>query len=90
MQRWFPEIPEYIFAASAIILVLIFNIISTRFYAEVEFYFSMVKVITIIVFIILGICVILGIIHYNGYEGINTITQRYTNLTFPNGIAVFF
>ncbi|UBV39787.1 amino acid permease [Staphylococcus xylosus] len=90
MQRWFPEIPEYIFAASAIILVLIFNIISTRFYAEVEFYFSMVKVITIIVFIILGICVILGIIHYNGYEGINTITQRYTNPTFPNGIGAVF
>ena len=90
MQKWFPEIPEYIFAASAIILVLIFNIVSTRFYAEVEFYFSMVKVITIIVFIILGICVILGMIHYSGYEGINTITQRYTNPTFPNGIGAVF
>ena len=30
MQKWFPEIPEYIFAASAIILVLIFNIVSTK------------------------------------------------------------
>lgn len=90
MQKWFPEIPEYIFAASAIILVLVFNIISTRFYAEVEFYFSMVKVITIIVFIILGICVIFGMIHYSGYEGINTITQRYTNPTFPNGIGAVF
>ena len=87
MQRWFPEIPEYIFAASAIILVLIFNIISTRFYAEVEFYFSLVKVVTIIVFIILGICVILGLIHYNGYEGIHTVTNRYTNPTFPNVIG---
>ncbi|MDT3967137.1 amino acid permease [Staphylococcus saprophyticus] len=90
MQRWFPEIPEYIFAASAIILVLIFNIISTRFYAEVEFYFSLVKVVTIIVFIILGICVILGLIHYNGYEGIHTVTNRYTNPTFPNGIGAVF
>ena len=38
MQKWFPDIPVYIFATIAIILVLVFNIVSTRFYAEVEFY----------------------------------------------------
>lgn len=90
MQKWMPETPVYIFATIAIILILLFNIISTRFYAEVEFYFSLVKVIAIIVFIILGLLVIIGFIHYDGYEGINTIAHRYTNPTFPNGIGSVF
>lgn len=90
MQKWMPETPVYIFATIAIILILLFNIISTRFYAEVEFYFSLVKVIAIIVFIILGLLVIIGFIHYDGYEGLNTIAHRYTNPTFPNGIGSVF
>ena len=90
MQKWMPETPVYIFATIAIILILLFNIISTRFYAEVEFYFSVVKVIAIIVFIILGLLVIIGFIHYDGYEGLNTIADRYTNPTFPNGIGSVF
>ncbi|MDN6066484.1 MAG: amino acid permease [Staphylococcus equorum] len=90
MQKWMPETPVYIFATIAIILILLFNIISTRFYAEVEFYFSLVKVIAIIVFIVLGLLVIIGFIHYDGYEGLNTIAHRYTNPTFPNGIGSVF
>ncbi|MGU7808344.1 S-methylmethionine permease, partial [Escherichia coli] len=38
------------------------NIISTRFFAEGEFWFSLVKVITIVAFIILGGAAIFGII----------------------------
>ncbi|MGO3050566.1 amino acid permease [Staphylococcus casei] len=90
MQKWLPDIPVYIFATIAIILVLVFNIISTRFYAEVEFYFSLVKVIAIIVFILLGVLVIIGLIHYAGYQGLHTITQRYTNPTFPHGLGSVF
>ncbi|MEB8125758.1 amino acid permease [Staphylococcus succinus] len=90
MQKWLPDIPVYIFATIAIILVLVFNIISTRFYAEVEFYFSLVKVIAIIVFILLGVLVIIGLIHYTGYQGLHTITQRYTNPTFPHGLGSVF
>ena len=63
MQKWFPDIPVAIFSAVSIIFILIFNIISTRFYAEVEFYFSLVKVLIIIGFIVLGILVIVGLIH---------------------------
>ncbi len=38
------------------------NVISTRFFAEGEFWFSLVKVITIIAFIILGGAAIFGFI----------------------------
>lgn len=90
MQKWLPDVPVYIFSTIAIILVLVFNIISTRFYAEVEFYFSLVKVIAIIAFIILGIAVIIGLINYDGYEGSTTIIERYTHPTFPNGLGAVF
>lgn len=90
MQKWFPDIPVAIFSAVSIIFILIFNIISTRFYAEVEFYFSLVKVLTIIGFIVLGILVIVGLIHYDGYKGTDTIVNRFTNPVFPHGIGSVF
>ena len=34
--------------------------------------------------------VIIGFIHYDGYGGLNTIADRYTNPTFPNGIGSVF
>lgn len=90
MQKWFPDIPVAIFSAVSIIFILIFNIISTRFYAEVEFYFSLVKVLTIIGFIVLSILVIVGLIHYDGYKGTDTIVNRFTNPVFPHGIGSVF
>ena len=90
MQKWFPHVHVAIFSTIAIIVVLIFNIISTRFYAEVEFYFSLVKVIAIIGFLVLGTLTIFGLIKYQGYHGFDTIVNRYTNPTFPNGIGSVF
>nr|WP_263314770.1 amino acid permease [Mammaliicoccus sp. Marseille-Q6498] len=90
MQKWLPDTPVYIFSIVAIVLVLIFNVVSTKFYAEVEFYFSLVKVIAIILFIGLGILVLIGLIHYSGYNGIETIKNRYTNPSFPNGLGAVF
>ncbi|MCD8843860.1 amino acid permease [Staphylococcus gallinarum] len=90
MQKWFSHIPVYVFATLAILLILVFNIVSTRFYAEVEFYFSLIKVVTIFVFIALGALVIVGLLHYNGYQGIETIKHRYTDPTFPHGLGSVF
>lgn len=90
MQKWLPDVPVYIFSIVSIVLVLVFNIVSTKFYAEVEFYFSLVKVLAIVIFIALGLLTLIGIIHYGGYSGIETIKQRYTNPTFPNGLGAVF
>ena len=62
MQYWFPQVPVWIWCVVFCAVIFVLNIISTRFFAEGEFWFSLVKVITIIAFIILGGAAIFGII----------------------------
>ena len=62
MQYWFPQVPVWIWCVVFCAVIFGLNIISTRFFAEGEFWFSLVKVITIVAFIILGGAAIFGII----------------------------
>lgn len=62
MQYWFPQVPVWVWCVVFCAVIFALNVISTRFFAEGEFWFSLVKVITIIAFIILGGAAIFGII----------------------------
>lgn len=62
MQYWFPQVPIWLWCLVFCLVVFTLNIVSTRFFAEGEFWFSLVKVVTIILFIILGALAIFGIL----------------------------
>lgn len=62
MARWFPHVPAWIFATLFAGIIFALNAFSVRFFAEAEFYFSSIKVITILLFIILGLGAIFGLI----------------------------
>lgn len=62
MQYWFPQVPVWVWCVIFCAVIFALNVISTRFFAEGEFWFSLVKVITIIAFIILGGAAIFGFI----------------------------
>ena len=55
MQRWFPSVPAWIFAAFFALVILGINALSVRSFAEAESVFSSIKVSAILVFIILGL-----------------------------------
>lgn len=89
MGRWFPDVPAWIFAAIFAAIIFAINALSVRSFAEAEFYFSSIKVITIILFIVLGLLAIFGVIPFEGASS----APLFHNLTkeglFPNGtIAV--
>lgn len=89
MGRWFPDVPAWLFAAIFAAIIFAINALSVRSFAEAEFYFSSIKVITIILFIILGLLAIFGVIPFEGASS----APLFHNLTkeglFPNGtIAV--
>ncbi len=54
MKRWFPDVPSWIWCVVFAVLLFAINALSSRSFAEVEFWFASIKVITIIAFIILG------------------------------------
>lgn len=62
MQYWFPQVPIWTWCLIFCLVIFALNVISTGFFAEGEFWFSMIKVITIIAFIILGSMAIFGVI----------------------------
>ncbi|HID4048510.1 TPA: S-methylmethionine permease [Pluralibacter gergoviae] len=62
MQYWFPQVPVWAWCVVFCAVIFGLNVFSTRLFAEGEFWFSLVKVVTIIAFIILGGAAVFGII----------------------------
>jgi len=58
VQYWFPAIPQWVTAAVVLGLLFLANLISVKVFGEFEFWFSMIKVVTIVGAIVLGVVVI--------------------------------
>lgn len=59
MQEWFPHISMWIWTIIFAVTIFGLNLSSTRIFAESEFWLALVKVVTVIAFIILGLLAIL-------------------------------
>lgn len=68
IQYWDETIPIAIFIAIFWVLIIVFNMMPVSFYGEIEFWFSSIKVITVIGFMIFAICVNAGV-GEGGYIG---------------------
>lgn len=90
MQEWFPHISVWLWTIIFAAVVFGLNMSSTRWFAESEFWLSLVKVLTVIAFILLGLLAIFGILNFNGYES----APLFSNLTaqgwFPQGLFPIF
>ncbi|MCT8394302.1 amino acid permease [Weissella soli] len=58
LDYWWPSIPHWVSGVIAIVLLALANLTSVKAYGVLEFYFALIKVVTIIVMIILGLLVI--------------------------------
>lgn len=90
MKNWFPSTSVWMWSAFFIVLIFILNALSVRFFAESEFLFSSIKVITIILFIIIGGLAALGIIPISGYTKAPLFTNFVKDGLFPNGFGAVF
>jgi len=59
MKFWFPDIPGFYWSAIFLIIIFGINALTVKGFGESEFIFSLVKVLAIIVFIIIGIATII-------------------------------
>ncbi|MDR3433440.1 MAG: amino acid permease [Rouxiella aceris] len=57
-QYWFPELPQWIPALIAVAIVASANMAAVKLYGEMEFWFALIKITTIIVMIVVGLAVI--------------------------------
>ena len=90
MQEWFPHISMWIWTIIFAITIFALNLSSTRIFAESEFWLALVKVVTVVAFIILGLLAIFSLIPFHGAES----APLFHNLTaqgwFPHGLVPIF
>jgi S-methylmethionine transporter len=89
MQRWFPDVEVWVWCVVFAAVLFGFNAISSRFFGESEFWFSIVKVGAIIALIVLGGAALFGFQplaesgnHPFLFENFNT-----SGGLFPNGFS---
>ena len=62
MAYWFPDTPGWIWSALFLSLMFLINYISVKGFGETEYWFSLIKVATVVIFIVIGVAMILGIL----------------------------
>jgi lysine-specific permease len=62
MHTWFPEISFLSWSLLFFVLIVVLNFASVGFYGEMQYWFSGIKVVAVILFILIGIFVILGLL----------------------------
>ncbi|MFE8697707.1 amino acid permease [Cytobacillus sp. FJAT-53684] len=61
MKFWFPDTPSIIWSALFLVIMFLLNFLSVKGFGEAEYWFSLIKVVTVIIFIIVGTLMIFGI-----------------------------
>ncbi|WP_082468802.1 amino acid permease [Sciscionella sediminilitoris] len=88
VQKWAPGMPQWITALLALGVLLLINLISVKVFGELEFWFSVLKVVAICAFLAVGIFIAIDGSNMGG-----GVTAGPHNLVagggfFPNGFGV--
>ncbi|EHC34969.1 Lysine-specific permease [Salmonella enterica subsp. enterica serovar Gaminara str. A4-567] len=85
MGWWFPDTPGWIWSALFLCVIFLLNYISVRGFGEAEYWFSLIKVATVIIFIIVGVAMIIGI--FKGVEPVGWSNWTTGDAPFAGGFA---
>jgi amino acid transporter, AAT family len=86
MEYWFPSVPRWIWALAALVIMAAVNFMNVKAYGELEFWFALIKIVTIVFMIVSGIAMIaFGIGNGGIATGISNLWENGGIL--PNGIT---
>src|SRR5258708_25015694 len=80
-KLWFPGIPSWMWVAAFSVAIVYVNTISVKSFGRFEYWFAMIKVVTIAVFLVLGTALLLGI----GFARVGAVNYTGHGGFFPNG-----
>ncbi|MCG2360883.1 amino acid permease [Staphylococcus epidermidis] len=55
---WYPQVPHWLTVLFIVLILISFNLLGARLFGELEFWFSIIKVVTIITMVIVGLVLI--------------------------------
>lgn len=86
-QYWF-NVPQWVPAILCLLLLLILNLVTVKMFGELEFWFAITKIITIVVLIVVGIYMI--IVGFETEAGTTSVSNLWAHGGFfPNGVGGF-
>jgi L-asparagine permease len=87
VHKWLPQVPYWITALAALALLASVNLLSVKLFGELEFWFSVIKVLAIIVFIVVGIGLVVGGAQIgDAHASVGNLTDQ--GGFFPHGIGL--
>ncbi|MBL7573773.1 amino acid permease [Staphylococcus saccharolyticus] len=88
VEFWYPAIPNWLTVAATILILVALNLFSAKLFGELEFWLSIIKVITILALIIVGIVMIVFAMKTDyGTASMTNIWKE--GGFFPNGTSGF-
>lgn len=85
---WYPQVPHWLTVLFIVLLLISFNLLGARLFGELEFWFSIIKVVTIITMVIVGLVLIfLSFKTEYGYASFGNLIHH--GGMFPHGAAGF-
>ncbi|MGZ9430203.1 amino acid permease [Staphylococcus epidermidis] len=85
---WYPQVPHWLTVLFIVLLLISFNLLGARLFGELEFWFSIIKVVTIITMIIVGLVLIfLSFKTEYGHASFGNLIHH--GGMFPHGAAGF-
>jgi AAT family amino acid transporter len=86
MKLWFPDVPQWVWALAAVVSIGALNAITVKLYGELEFWFALIKVATMLLFIAAGVLMITtGLGNGGAPFGLSNLWAH--GGWFPNGIS---
>lgn len=58
MEYWFPGSPRWMWALAALVIMSLVNLMAVKAYGELEFWFALIKIVTIVLMLVVGIAMI--------------------------------
>lgn len=88
MKFWLPDANATLWSALFLIIIFLLNSLSALAYGESEYWFASIKVITIIIFLIIGLLMIIGILGSDniGFENWTLSDGHGRNAPFAGGV----
>jgi lysine-specific permease len=62
MQFWLPNVPTWVWALTSFVLIFLINAFTVKSFGEIEYWMALIKVVTIVLFLIVSILRIFGAI----------------------------
>ncbi|RDI25547.1 L-asparagine permease [Lentzea flaviverrucosa] len=87
MHKWFPDLPQWITALVALVVLVAINMLSVKLFGELEFWFSVIKVTAIVVFLVVGAGLVIGNADVGGTTASVSNTLGHGGL-FPAGFGI--